>query len=317
MDPATAVTTRVVDYHERADYWTELVDANQCRLAYEFTDRADFRGHIRLRRTEGYQLVGWSSDAVTYIRGAKHIRADPDDDYRLIVPLTRPVTIGSADEQGTLVPGSTALVSIDRPFSLSLPEGTRGLIITIPRQEIRHRLHRTAPPAQPLDLTTGLGRVAAGIIGSLYDESATLTDREFDAVSERLVDLLCMQILGDPGSAATRLAAVESAARRYIHGHAGDRDLTVARLAEALGWSVRQIQLAFRATGTSASEVIREERLRLARDRLRNPAYRQRSVSAIASDLGFDSVSSFTKAFHRRFGATPGRFREDPDGGGE
>ncbi len=307
---AEAVTTRVVDYHERADYWTQLVDANQCRLGYDFSDRTDFRGHIRLRRTGDFQLVGWCSDAVTYIRSPKHIRADPDDDYRLIVPFTRPMTIGSVDEQSNLAPGSTVLVPIDQPFSLSLPAGTRALIITIPWQEIRHRLNRVSPTARPLDLTTGIGRVAAGIIGSLYAEAATLTDREFDTVAEQLVDLLCMQILGDPGSPATRLAQVESAARRYIHSHAGDPDLTVARTAGALGWSVRQIQLAFRAGGATPSEVIREERLRLARDRLRNPAYRQRSITDIATGLGFDSVSSFTKAFHRRFGSTPGQIRE-------
>lgn len=63
--------------------------------------------------------------------------------------------------------------------------------------------------------------------------------------------------------------------------------------------------------------MIREERLRLARDRLRNPVYRQRSISDIASDSGFDSVSSFTKAFHRRFGATPGRFRGEPEAASE
>lgn len=309
MDPAS-VDNRVVDYHERADYWTHLINANQCQLGYEFSDRADFRGHIRLRRTDDYQLVGWSSDAVTYIRGPKHIRTDPDDEYRLIVPLTRPVTIGSADEQGTLAPGSAALVSIDQPFSLALPNGTRGVIITIPRQEIQHRLNRVMP-SEPLDLTTGLGGVAAGIIGSLYTESAALTDREFDTVSERLVDLLCMQILGDPGSPATQLIHVESAARRYIRRHAGDPDLTVASLAGALGWSVRQIQLAFHAVGATPSEVIREERLRLARDRLRSAAYRRRSIADIASDLGFSSVSSFTKAFHKRFGSTPGRLRPD------
>lgn len=54
MYPAAApeaVTTRAVDFHERADYWAELVDANQCRLGYEFPDRTDFRGHWAGRYT--------------------------------------------------------------------------------------------------------------------------------------------------------------------------------------------------------------------------------------------------------------------------
>ncbi|MBB5913155.1 AraC-like DNA-binding protein [Nocardia transvalensis] len=315
MYPAAAVEsagTSVVDSHERADYWTQLISSYHCRMGYEFPDRAGFEGHTRLRRTESYQLVGWNSGAVTYIRGARHIRADPDDDYRLIVPLAGRLTFRSAEGQGVVAPGATSLVAIDRPFTLSMPDDTRGLIITIPQREIRHRLNRVALPAHPLDLTTGLGRVAGAMVGSLYAEGDSLTDRQFDTVAERLVDLLCMQILGEPGGPATQLAHVETTARRYIHDHAGDPHLTVARIAAALGWSVRQIQLAFHTAGTTPSEAIREERLRLARDRLRSPAYRQRSIADIASDLGFGSASSFTKAFRRRYGITPGRLREEP-----
>ncbi|HEY5096383.1 MAG TPA: helix-turn-helix transcriptional regulator [Candidatus Eremiobacteraceae bacterium] len=32
-------------------------------------------------------------------------------------------------------------------------------------------------------------------------------------------------------------------------------------------------------------------------------------MSAIATSLGFDSVSGFTKAFKQRFGMTPGEYR--------
>ncbi|MBF6173017.1 AraC family transcriptional regulator [Nocardia blacklockiae] len=314
MAVAEAATTRAVDPRERADYWAHLIDSYHCRLGYEFPCRTDFHGHTRLRRTAAYQLVGWESDAVTYRRDPKLIRADPDDDYRLVVPLAGRIGFDSADEKGTLAPGFAALVAIDRPFAMSMSDGGRGLIVTVPRREIRHRLHRVPVPARPLDLTTGLGRVAAGMIGSLYAESAALTDEAVDAVAERLVDLLCLQLLGAPASAPARLAEVEASARRYIHDHAMEPDLGVARVAGALGWSPRQLQLAFRATGTTPSEVIRETRLRVARDRLRNPAYGHRSIAAIAADLGFASISSFTKAFRRRFDITPGQLRHESGG---
>ncbi|WP_406229961.1 AraC family transcriptional regulator [Nocardia sp. NBC_01009] len=307
---ADSDTTSVVDPHERADYWAHLINMYHCRLGYRFPSRTDFQGHTRLRRTDAYQLVGWESDAVTYLRNPKLIRADPDDDYRLIVPFAGRLAFGSDGGHGILTPGTMCLVAIDQPFAMSMSDGTRGLIITIPRQEIQHRLNHLAPPTRPLDLTTGLGRVTAGMVSGLYTECAALTDRQFDTVSERLVDLLCMQILGDPASSSTQLADVEATARRYIHNHAGDPDLTGTRVAGALGWSLRQIQLAFSAAGTTPSEVIREERLQLARDRLRSPAYQRCSITDIASDLGFGSASSFNKAFRRRFDTTPSQLRE-------
>jgi AraC-like DNA-binding protein len=305
-------TTSAVDPHERADYWAYLINSYHCRLDYRFPSRTDFRGHTNLRRTDAYQLVGWKSDAVTYRRSPRLIRADPDDDYRLIVPLAGQLTFRSDDGHATLTPGMASLVLLDQPFTMSMSDGMQGLISTIPRQEIRHRLNRVAPPTRPLDLTTGLGRVAAGMVSGLYTESAALTDLQFNTVSEQLVNLLCMQILGEPASSPTHLTHVEATARRYIHAHAEDPDLIGARVASALGWSLRQIQLAFSAAGTTPSEAIREERLQLARDRLRSPAYRHRSITEIASDLGFGSASSFTKAFRRRFDTTPSQLRAEP-----
>ncbi|MFF2554072.1 AraC family transcriptional regulator [Nocardia sp. NPDC058058] len=306
---ADSVTTSVVDPHERADYWAHAINTYQCRLGYRFPSRTDFQGHSQVRRTDSYQLIGWESDAITYLRTSKLIRADPDDNYRLIIPFTGQLSFGSDDGHGILTPASLLMVAIDQPFALSMSEVTRGVIITIPRDEVRHRLNRVAPPAGPIDLTTGLGRVSAAMIDGLYTEYAALTDREFDSVSERLVDLLCMQILGDTASTPGSLADVEAAARRYIRAHAGDADLTGARVAAALGWSLRQIQLAFNAVGATPSEVIREERLHLACERLSSPAYQRCSIADIASDLGFGSASSFNKAFRRRFDATPSQFR--------
>ncbi|WP_227979620.1 AraC family transcriptional regulator [Nocardia spumae] len=310
MTIAESASTSAIDPHERADYWTHLIGSYQCSLGFRFPDSTDFRGHTSLRRTDTYQLVGWESDAVTYIRSPKLIRSDPDSDYRLLVPLTGTLTFRNDDDQGSLYPGSACLVSTDEPFAASMSDGSHGLIVTISREEIRHRLNRVVPPPRPLDLRTGLGGVAGAVVGTLYSQRAALTDLQFDTVAEQLVDLLCMQILGEPASSPGQLVQVEATARRYIRTHAADPDLTGAQVAAALGWSLRQLQLAFSNAGTTPSEVIREQRLQLARERLRNPAYRHRSIADIAADLGFGSASSFTKAFRRRFHSTPGQLRD-------
>ena len=302
--------TSVIEPHERTDYWTNLIGSYQCRLGFRFPNSADFRGRTSLRSTDSYQLVGWDSDAVTYVRSPRLIRADPDHDFRLLVPLTGSLAFRHHDDHGVLAPGNACLVSTDEPFAMSMGDGSRGLIVTISHAEIRHRLHRVTPPPRPLDLTHGLGGVAAAVVNTLYSERAALTDFQFDTVAEQLVDLLCMQILGEPPSTAGQLAQVEETARRYIRAHAADSELTGARVATALGWSLRQLQLAFSSAGTTPSEVIREHRLLLARDRLRHPAYRHRSIADIAADLGFGTAGGFTKAFRRRFGTTPGQVRD-------
>ncbi|WP_051163674.1 AraC family transcriptional regulator [Nocardia brevicatena] len=308
MESAAVVesaTTSAVAPRERADYWTELIDSYHCRLGYEFPRRDGFRGRTALRRTDNYQLIGWKSDAVTYYRGVRHVRDDSDDDYRLLLPTAGPATLRQDDRDTLLPSGVGCLVTIDRPFAMALGDDTQGLIMTIPRREVDHRLDRVAPPARPLDFTTGLGRVVADLATALFAERGILGRYQFDAVSDRMVELLCLLVRGDHAPASDRLTEVEFAVRRYIRSHAHDPELTGAAVANALGWSLRQVQLALQRVGTTPRELIKEERLQLAYARLRDPAYRHRGISDLALDLGFGSASAFSTAFRRRFGASP------------
>ncbi|MET8871656.1 AraC family transcriptional regulator [Nocardia sp. NPDC004604] len=299
-------TTSAVAPHERTDYWGELIQLCHCRrVGFAFPRLSDFRGRVALRRTDNYQIVAWQADIVTYYRTAKHVREDADGDYRLMLPTTGQLTIWQDDQHVPMTPGIGGLMTIDQPFAITQVSGTEGLTMTIPRGEIDHRLGRAAPRAPLVDLTSGLGRVVADLATSLAAERDTLTHGQFDAVSERLVELLCMHIVGDHPTEHRHLTDVESRVRHYIRTNAHDPELTPAAVARALGWSLRQVQLALQHGGTTPRELIKEERLRLAHARLRNPAYHHWSIATLAAGLGFSSASSFSTAFRRRFGATP------------
>ncbi|MFQ6394541.1 helix-turn-helix domain-containing protein [Nocardia sp. KC 131] len=297
--------TRAVAPEERTDYWSELTNSYQGRLGYIFPRRTDFDGRTTLRRTAEYQLVGWESDAVTYYRTAGHVRADSDDDYRLLLPITGQMGLRQDDEYARLPPGVGCLVTIDKPFSFALGDGTKGLLMTIPRREVDPRLDRVAQTALLADLTSGLGRIAADLAAGLFAEGSALTQHQFDTVAARLVELLCMHIVGDQPTGPSHLADLETAVRHYVRTHAGDPELTGGRIAHALGWSLRQIQVALQRAGTTPRELIKEERLQLAYARLSNPAYRDWSIAALALGLGFGSASAFSTAFRHRFHATP------------
>lgn len=299
-------TTRVVAPHERADYWSELINSYHRRLGYTFPRGSDFEGRTTLRRTHDYQLIGWESDAVTYYRSAGHVQGDSDDDFRLLLPTAGQVDLFQAGQHARLPSGVGCLVTIDRPFAFSLGDGSRGLLMTIPRREIDHRLgHTPELPVTPADLTAGLGRVVADLAAGLFAQGGDLTRHQFDTASTHLVELLCMHIIGDQPTGPGHLADVEAAVRHYVRTHAGDPDLTGATIARALGWSLRQIQLAFQHAGTTPSELIKEERLQLAYSRLRSPVYRDWTIADVAMGLGFSSASAFSTAFRRRFDVSP------------
>lgn len=303
-------TTRDVTPRERTDFWSEHVTSHHGRMGYRYPRTDDFRAEAIRQRTDTYQLVKCWSDMVKYIRTAGQVRRDPDEDYHLLLPVAGELVLRQNDQETRLVPGAGCLVTLAAPFEILHPAFTRAFIMTIPAQEVNGRLNRSSPLAVGLDLTSGLGRVVGDMLTGLHEERGTLTSGQFDAVSDRLVELLCLLAAGDDRPTAPgHLTEVETVVRRYIREHAADPDLTGAIMAQELGWSLRQVQLALQHAGTTPRELIREERLRLVRDRLRAPAYRHMTITELAYASGFSSASALSTAFRQRFGVCPREMR--------
>ena len=99
-------------------------------------------------------------------------------------------------------------------------------------------------------------------------------------------------------------------AARYVDAHFADADLTVARVAEALGYSVEYLSRTYkRAQGEGLLSHIHAVRIEKAKPLLAaTPALTIRQVAAM---VGFSSSESFIRTFKRYQGATPGRYREE------
>jgi AraC-like DNA-binding protein len=99
-----------------------------------------------------------------------------------------------------------------------------------------------------------------------------------------------------------------SAAITAIHANPGHR-WTVDALAREAGMSRSNFAARFTsAVGEPAIEYLTRWPMMLAADRL---VYSGKSISIIASDLGYESDSAFSAAFNRVFGCAPRRFAKD------
>ncbi|MBX3287651.1 MAG: helix-turn-helix domain-containing protein, partial [Actinobacteria bacterium] len=95
--------------------------------------------------------------------------------------------------------------------------------------------------------------------------------------------------------------------QRWLPDHL-DEDLTVARLADRAGLSPRHFARAFRAeTGTTPAAHVEELRVEAARRLLETT---DRTVGAIARSVGLRHAETLHRAFARRLGTTPARYRE-------
>lgn len=274
-----------------------------------------------------YQLVLRRSEQIDCVRTAGQARRERADGYRFLLPLDGELTLAQDGREARLRPGTGGLVTLAEPYRIGIGPGNgptaarpddgsrragsaRAFVMTIPAREMDRRLRRPSPVATGLDLSTGLGRVVADMVRAVGEERRALSAAQFDAACDRIIELLCVIVAGRQRPAAPgHLAEVEAVVRRYVREHATEPGLTGAAVAQDLGWSLRQVQLALQHAGTTPRELIREERLRLVRDRLRNPQDRDVTITDLAHAAGFSSASALSTAFRRRFGVSPRELR--------
>ncbi|MFI6333580.1 helix-turn-helix domain-containing protein [Streptomyces sp. NPDC050535] len=303
-------TTGEVHPRERTHFWSEHIGSYEPRMGYRYARTDNFRGETVRQYTGAYQLVRVRSDEIEYSRTARQVREDPDEGYRLLLPLTGEIVVRQSDRETRLTPGTGTLVSFGAPFECLQDASAQAFVLTIPARELDGPLNRRSPLATSLDLSSGLGRVVSSMVSDLHAERDDLTDLQFDAVADRVVELLCLFAASDDRpDAPGHLTDVETMVRRFVREHAADPALTGTSMARTLGWSLRQVQLALQRVGTTPRDLIREERLRLVRERLRCGDCEHLTITDLAYASGFSSASALSTAFRQRFGVSPREMR--------
>jgi AraC-like DNA-binding protein len=282
-------------------YWIDHVRTNQGSLHVRaLADTAVFRGATLVQRDADYQLVDKWSDGVQYSRTDADIRADDRSESVLIVPRRGVFDVEQAEDQIRLRPGHGGIVSKARALQLRHDFWARGWTFNT----IDGRWRRAAEQRPvTLDLRHGLGSIVRTMIWAVSKQYRSLDSYEFARSCATINDLLLACAL-DHGGLPDTLHSVERAVREYVALHACEPDLTPRLVARSLGWSVRQVQLALQRAGTTTSDLIRSTRLTSAAGLLRNSPPGT-TITSIASDSGFRSMTSFEVAFKKQFGITP------------
>jgi len=132
--------------------------------------------------------------------------------------------------------------------------------------------------------------------------------------SMHLADLasLALGARGDDAEAArnggqktARLATI----RADLAADFQNTDLSAATVARRHGISVRYLQVLFEQSGQTFSDCLLEHRLRFAMSRLSDPRCSHLRIADIAFESGFSDLTTFNRAFRRRFGDTPSSVR--------
>jgi len=107
------------------------------------------------------------------------------------------------------------------------------------------------------------------------------------------------------GIAAARLRAIMI----DICAHLGDGHLSAAEVAHRQRVSARYVHKLFEKEGLTFSSFVCDQRLVRAHRLLSDTRLADRTIGAIAFDVGFGDLSYFNRTFRRRYEATPGEVR--------
>ena len=89
-----------------------------------------------------------------------------------------------------------------------------------------------------------------------------------------------------------------------------DKRIVIDDIAERAGYSKWYLQRLFKeVTGDNLASYVRHRRLMRAAAELKRT---DKKIMDITLQYGFDSQQTFTRAFKRRFGTSPGIFRQTP-----
>jgi AraC-like DNA-binding protein len=103
------------------------------------------------------------------------------------------------------------------------------------------------------------------------------------------------------GMRAARLSAIKS----DIIGGLDDEGLGIGNIAKRRGVTPRYVQMLFESEGSTFTEFVLERRLTRAYRMLVSSRHDNRTIAAIAFEVGFGNLSYFNRAFRKRFGMTP------------
>ena len=257
-----------------------------------------------------------SSVAMGYRRSWQHIRAN-----RLgvrVIWFVRQGTLRFTRAEGDFAigPGEAGIVNTDVPFCGRIACDRTGTFESIQALVPVHLFLSHFPDAQQftgrLSLDSPHGRLVTALLSMLIEEGEDLSDKatlplvasflEANAacVSESVSSAEPRRNLGD-----RRLANLKS----YILMNFADPNLNADRVAAGCGMSLRYLSHVLHANRTCFTELLWQQRLRMARQLLAGPKARGRLINEVAFMSGFKSAAHFCRMFKETTGCTPGAYR--------
>lgn len=309
-------STLADEERSRKDLWISTLSSGYVRLNADPVADQPFHGQLKIAVVDQTSVGTIYGTVKRIVRSAREVAAENTDNVVLLCNSgTRQICVEQKGVSIDLDAGDAVLIEQCVPSWVRVEHANCNLLaIQAPRTRVAAHL----PGLNDRFMLRVPGRSTAMALMNAY-ASVLLSSQEthgssaFQYASRHIADFIAAAVeLADVdagqdqhGLRAGRVAAIYG----ELEQHAGESDFSLPALGRRLGISPRYVQRLLAEMGTSFTQEVTRRRLNRARDMLVSVRYRHRSVTDIALECGFSSVSHFHRLFQREFGATPGGLR--------
>ncbi|MFJ4716012.1 helix-turn-helix domain-containing protein [Streptomyces sp. NPDC088785] len=319
---------RVLPAGEQAAWWSDTTVGTSLPTHVRPERSASFPVRVTTLAL-GEALVNTvSRPPETAARTAALIRRCDPETYQLELITTGRKFLAQAHRACELGPGQLVLYSSSHPLeSRSVPARptdarAASVIAHVPRRLLPvPSRHAAALLATPLQSAHGPGLLLAQMLRGLTeggDGRTSALDRA--RLGSVLIDLvgavLAHRLELDTLDADAQERMLSLRVHSYIRRNLSHPELSPSAIAAAHQISVRSLQRLLRAEGTTATELVRRQRLGQAAQALADPRQATVPVHAVGARWGFPRAADFSRAFRSVYGVPPGEFRLRARAGG-
>lgn len=302
-----SIDTAGLEARDRLPYWNELAEKFIAPISIEAADRDAFAARLYRASFRDCEIVSPCSSPARIRNGAGQ------DVGTLNLQLQHAGTSinMTAGRTSILNEGDFLLFDPALPLELTFTEPTQTIVLRLPVAYTEARLPQLRRMAGvPVRGDSGAGALFSGFLRTAWRQLEAGRNDWGDELCDviwPLLDLAYAPVRPDAGD-RNRRDLRRRAVFETIEAHLCDAALDTQRIAAQVGVSARYVQLLFAEMATTPSAYIQRLRLEHAAARMTR-AGSDVTITEIAFESGFNDLSSFCRAFRRRFGMSPSDYR--------
>jgi AraC-like DNA-binding protein len=299
---------------EGARFWTGVVTSVYFSQSANPNDPLGFSGSLRNWNLGDVSLSRIESGPICYQRSPAHLRGDKDE-HMLITFAGRSEIRFEQDRMSLACRKNQFFIEMAHlPYVFAQLEQNEVWVLRVPTSLLKWHvgsIEKFAPYV--FDAGCGIGALLFDMMRMAPCRLQEADRVNHSRVGQSLVELLALALEGDDRVLQSTQSPIGTAhlarIERFIRQNLNNADLSPEFIANSCGISTRYLHWLFRASGSSVSRWIREQRL-IACDRDLRRSDRRKSIAAVAYHWGFNDHAQFSRQFKAYYGRTPTDSRE-------